>query len=64
VPIPPALATEFELRVRQLRLTAEMYTSSIELRVWCEQNRNLVYVPERLLKAWRPTVDLTFSDAT
>jgi Flp pilus assembly pilin Flp len=28
----PALATEFELRVRQLRLKAEMYTSSAGLR--------------------------------
>ena len=58
-----ALATEFELQVRQLRLAAEMYTSSVELRVWCEQNRNCVYVPEWLLKAWRPTIDPTLSDA-
>ena len=31
----PVLATEFELQVRQLQLTAEMYTSSPELRAWC-----------------------------
>jgi hypothetical protein len=62
-PIPPAraLATEFELRVRHLKLTPEMYTSSRELHAWCEQNRNRVYVPEWLLKAWCLTVDPTFS---
>jgi hypothetical protein len=59
----PALATEFELRVRQLHLTAEMYTTSAELRTWCRQNRNRVYIPEWLLKAWCLTVDPTFSDA-
>jgi hypothetical protein len=59
----PALATEFELRVRQLRLTPEMYASSLELRIWCEQNRNRRYVPESLLAEWRITVDLYFSDA-
>ena len=59
----PALATEFELQVRQLHLTAEMYTSSAELRTWCRQNRNRVYIPEWLLKAWCLTVDPTFSDA-
>jgi len=64
-PIPPApgLATEFELRVKQLQLTAEMYISSRELRAWCEQNRNRRYVPELLLKEWGITVDSSFSDA-
>ena len=63
-PIPPtaALATEFELRVRQLQLTPEMYTSSVELRNWCRQNRNRVYIPEWLLEGWCLTVDPTFSD--
>jgi hypothetical protein len=61
IPPPPALATEFELRVRQLRLTPEMYTSSAELENWCEQNRNRVYIPEWLLDAWRLPVDPTFS---
>ena len=63
LPPAPALATEFELRVRQLRLTPEMYTSSIELRTWCEHNRNRFYVPEWLLEEWSITVDPTFSDA-
>ena len=64
-PIPPApnLSTEFELRVRQLQLTAEMYTSSIELRTWCERNRNRLYIPEWLLKEWGVIVDLGFSGA-
>ena len=65
-PIPPLLAlpTEFELRVRQLHLMAEMYTSSRELRAWCEQNRNRVYIPEWLLEEWGMTVDATFSGVT
>ncbi len=62
-PIPPvpALPTEFELRVRQLQLTVEMYTFSLELRAWCEQNRNRVYIPEWLLEEWGITVDAAFS---
>jgi hypothetical protein len=42
-PPAPALATEFELRVGQLQLTPEMYTSSLELRTWCEKNRYRCY---------------------
>ena len=59
----PALPTEFELRVRHLHLTAEMYTSSAALHTWCEQNRNRLYVPEWLLKEWGITVNLNFSAA-
>jgi hypothetical protein len=59
----PALATEFELRVRYLRLTAEMYTSSAALRAWCKQNKDRVYIPEWLLKEWCITVDTYFADA-
>ncbi len=47
-PPAPVLATEFELRVRHLQLTPEMFTSSIELRTWCEHNRNRYYVQEWL----------------
>ena len=61
MPFIPALPTEFELRVRQLQLTARMYTSSPELRAWCEQNRNRVYIPEWLLEEWGITVDPNFS---
>jgi len=52
-----ALPTEFEVRVSQLQLTPEMYTSSAQLRAWCERNRNRCYVPEWLLKEWDITVD-------
>ena len=63
IPLIPALATEFELRVGQLQLKPEMYTSSAELRTWCQQNRNRVYIPEWLLAEWSITVDAIFSDA-
>jgi hypothetical protein len=62
-PIPPLLGlpTEFEMRVKQLHLMADTYTSSRELRAWCERNRNRVYIPEWLLGKWGITVDTTFS---
>ncbi len=63
IPVVPALPTEFELRVRQLHLTAGMYASSRELRAWCERNRNRCYVPEWLLKEWGIAVDPTFGVA-
>ena len=63
IPLLLALSTEFEMRVRQLQLTAGMYASSRELRAWGERNRNRCYVPEWLLKEWSITVDPTFSDA-
>jgi hypothetical protein len=55
------LATEFEMQVAQLQLTAEMYTSSCELRIWCERNKNRVYIPEWLLKDLDIAVDAFFS---
>ena len=61
IPRAPALATAFELQVKQLQLTAEMYTSSRELRIWCDRNRNRVYIPEWLLEKWDITVDAIFS---
>jgi hypothetical protein len=61
-PVRP-LATEFELQVRQLRLTRRRYTCSVELRRWCERNRNRYYTPEWLLEEWGITVDPSFSDA-
>ena len=63
IPLAPALPTEFEMRVRQLQLTEQIYTSSVELRTWCERNRNRLYIPEWLLKEWGITVDLGFSGA-
>ena len=56
-PLGPALATEFEMQVKHLQLTAETYFYSAELHSWCAHNRNRVYVPEWLLKAWRIPVD-------
>ena len=60
IPLARALPTEFEVRVRQLQLTAGTYTSSPELRAWCERNRNRCYVPEWLLEEWGITVDLNY----
>ena len=57
IPPSPAVATEFELRVKQLGLTAEMYTSSASLRVWCKQNKDRVYIPVWLLKELCIAVD-------
>jgi len=59
----PHLATQFELQVSKLRLTPKTYASSAQLRIWCEQNRNRVYVPEWLLEEWGMSVDSMFSDA-
>ena len=63
VPLGPAVPTEFELQVRQLRLTPETYTLSHELRKWCERNRNRFYIPEWLLGAWDIPVDPDLSAA-
>jgi hypothetical protein len=32
-------------------------------RIWCERNRNRVYIPEWLLKKWGITVDAIFGGA-
>src|SRR5271169_3809171 len=58
IPFAPAIPTEFELRAKQLQLTAKKYTSSAELRTWCEQNRNRCYIPEWLLEEWKINVNL------
>ncbi len=62
-PPGPALASEFEMQVRQLRLTAETYVFSAELQSWCERNRNRRYIPEWLLDAWDLPVNPDFSGA-
>ena len=61
IALPRALPTEFELRVRELQLMTETYTSSRQLRAWCERNRNRCYVPEWLLEEWGIIVDPTAS---
>lgn len=60
----PVLPTEFELRVKQLQLTPEMYASSRELRLWCQLNRNRCYVPEWLLGEWGITVSSNLFPST
>jgi hypothetical protein len=59
----PAAPTEFELQARELGLTPERYASSVELRRWCERNKNHHYIPEWLLKAWNITVNPDISTA-
>jgi hypothetical protein len=58
------LCTEFEMQVRQLRLTVETYAFSVELRTWCERNRNRFYIPEWLLDEWGFRVDANLSGST
>ena len=62
-PPSPVLPTEFEMQVKQLRLTAETYVFSPGLRSWCERNRNRCYIPEWLLDAWDIPVNPDFSGA-
>jgi hypothetical protein len=52
--MPPArtIATEFEKQVRRLGLSTEEYFLSAELKSWCQDNRNRVYIPEWLLDAF------------
>jgi hypothetical protein len=51
-PARPATASEFEKRMRELRLTRDTCADSLALRRWCEENRNRCYIPEWLLKVW------------
>ena len=50
--IPASGETQFEKRVRQLRLTKENYSRSEKLRQWCKENCHRCYIPEQLLKSW------------
>jgi len=62
-PLQPArgVATEFEIKVKQLGLTKQTCAASKELRSWCESNRNRCYIPEWLLNEWGIPVDPTSS---
>lgn len=60
MPLVPAGPTEFEKTVKQLRLRPEMYAASLELKRWCERNRNRCYVPEWLLEQWDLTVEIGY----
>jgi hypothetical protein len=56
----PNIATEFEIRVKHLRLTPKTYVNSVELRTWCEHNKNRCYIPEWLLEQWGISVELSY----
>ena len=49
------------MQVKRLRLSKSGYITSTELKLWCERNRNRVYVPEWLLEQWGLQVQATFS---
>jgi hypothetical protein len=59
----PALLTEFEMEVERLGLKRSDYVASAELKLWCDRNRNRVYVPEWLLTKWGMHVDTNLSAA-
>ena len=54
----PDVPTEFEIEVARLGLMQSEY--SMELKSWCDLNRNRVYVPEWLLDEWGMEVELNF----
>ena len=57
----PTLVTEFERQVERLGLTRAQYANSAQLKLWCERNRNRVYIPEWLLEEWGITVEAIFT---
>ena len=57
----PVFPTEFELQVQRLGLTKREYETSAPLKLWCQRNRNRIYVPEWLLEARDMPVEETFS---
>src|SRR5262249_10137351 len=59
---PPAMATKFEDVAFRLGLTKENYSSSSQLRIWCQHNSNRYYVPVWLLKEWASSLRQTGPD--
>lgn len=59
LPSTPAVATEFESVAIRLGLTEETYSSSSQLRMWCQRNVGRCYVPEWLLKEWEIDPDVS-----
>jgi len=49
--------TKFEQEVARLGLVTSEYADSVELKVWCEANKNTRYIPEWLLKAYEMVTD-------
>jgi len=62
--LPPAaaMATEFETRAQLLGLTKRTYAASVQLRDWCERNKNRCYIPEWLLAEWDMAVEPNATD--
>ena len=60
----PHIATQFENEVRRLGLTKDTCVASVELRSWCERNRNQRYVPEWLLEIWGIEVILGYTEVS
>lgn len=54
--------TEFEREVELLGLTKAQYAHSGPLRLWCQRNRNRVYVPEWLLDEWGMIVEPIYKE--
>ncbi len=44
--------SEFEKKADELKLTADEYLQSSQLRAWARRNMKSKFVPEYLLKAW------------
>jgi len=61
LPSSPAVPTEFEGVALRLGLTKETYSTSSQLRIWCQRNGNRCYVPEWLLKEWGIIPDVGWS---
>ena len=59
----PSLVTEFDIQIACLGLKTTQYVDSRELKLWCDRNRNRVYVPEWLLAEWGMQVEMNFSAA-
>ena len=57
----PALPTAFAAEVARLGLERSEYSASLELKRWCNRNRNRVYVPEWLLAEWEMDVEVGYS---
>jgi hypothetical protein len=63
-PLPPRirpLRAEFEIQGESLGLAKDEYVGSAKLKLWCDRNRNRIYIPEWLLRAWGMEVDAIFS---
>jgi hypothetical protein len=59
--VPPNTITQFEKRMRELRLTTENCSRSEKLRGWCKENCHRCYIPEWLLKIWGFSGDSEYS---